>query len=118
MFIHEILKEVYIHDIVLLCSDRGYPSDGECHTQCGGVHVELGTSVLGIEQEGEVKVQLIEFGASVQLQSILSHLQTHLLGRGLCVCVCVCVCACVSVCVRVCVRMHTITIYCYDYKLR
>ena len=89
MFIREILKEVYIH--VLLCNDRGYPSDGECHTQCGGVHVELGTSVLGIQQEGEVKVQLIEFGASVQLQSIISHLQTHLLGRGLCVCVCVCV---------------------------
>ena len=94
IYTEEILKKVYIH--VLLCNDRGYPSDGECHTQCGGVHVELGTSVLGIQQEGEVKVQLIEFGASVQLQSILSHLQTHLLGRGLCVCVRACAC----------VRMH------------
>ena len=107
----------------MLCSDRGYPSDGECHTQCGGVHVELGTSVLGIQQEGEVKVQLIEFGASVQLQSILSHLQTHLLGRGLCVCACVCVRVCECECVSVCVCMYvcienTITIYCYDYKLR
>ena len=38
------------------------------------MRVELGTGLLCIQQVGKVKVQVVEFGTSVQLQSVLSDL--------------------------------------------
>ena len=54
----------YIKYGLELCNDRSYPYNWYSYSQCGGACVELCTSVISIQQVGEVKVQVIEFRTS------------------------------------------------------
>ena len=58
----------------------GVSSDCQGHCEGTGMFIELGSSVLTVEQVREVKVQLVEAGSSENAELILTNLQRYVFG--------------------------------------